>query len=669
MAFLSMQGVSLNLGGKPLLDAADLSIENGERLCLVGRNGAGKSSLLALLGGRMRPDSGIIVRPGTPIGQLPQDVPESWRGSVFSLVAEALGEEGKALAGAEHAQPQEATEPRSASAAETHGARASALPASSNERPTGRGTERHLDGIGWERYGDVLAVIRHLQLEPGADFAALSGGTKRRVALARALVCSEDLILDEPTNHLDIATITWLEEFLLRKASQALRARTLVFVSHDRAFAKRLATRVVEIDRGRLYSYSCGFDRYPERREERLAVEERTFALFDKKLAQEEVWIRQGIKARRTRNMGRVRALESMRAERAARRDKQGNVRMAAQEAERSGKLVIEADNIAFAYPGKPPLFSNFSTIIQRGDRVGLVGDNGSGKSTLIRVLLGELSPTEGSTRLGTNVQVSYFDQLRESLDPEESVMRSVAEGNDVVTVNGNTRHVAGYLQDFLFTPDRFRLPVKALSGGERNRLLLAKLFTRPSNVLVLDEPTNDLDAETLELLEELIADYSGTVLIVSHDRVFLDNLVTGVIALEGDGLAHEYVGAYTDWLRQRPAPPQERKAEEKTAKADRAPGHQPDRQSATGKPRKLSFKEQREFEQLGKELKSLPERLDALEQEQKNLETALADPDFFTRDPAAFTRTTKRLAALEEEQTDLLLRWEFVEQRLQELG
>lgn len=620
MAFLSMQGITLNLGGKPLLDAADFSVEAGERVCLVGRNGAGKSSLLALIGGQMQPDSGMILRPGTPVGQMPQDVPESWSGSVFSLVAEVLGDEGKALAAA-HAGAEHGLEPAG----------------------------------GWERYGEVLAVINHLALDPDAEFTALSGGTKRRVALARALICSEDLILDEPTNHLDITTITWLEDFLLRKA------RTLIFVSHDRAFAKRLATRVVEIDRGKLHSYSCGFDRYPERREERLAAEERAFALQDKKLAKEEAWIRQGIKARRTRNMGRVRALVALRAERAARRDKQGNVRMAAQEAGRSGKLVIEADNVTFAYPGKPPLFSNFSTIIQRGDRVGLIGQNGTGKTTLIRLLLGELSPTEGSVRLGTNLQVSYFDQLRESLDPEASVMDSVAEGNDVVTVNGGTRHVAGYLQDFLFTPDRLRLPVRILSGGERNRLLLAKLFTRPSNVLVLDEPTNDLDAETLDLLEELIADYSGTVLIVSHDRSFLDNLVTSVLTFEGDGMVHEYVGAYTDWLRQRSAPVQERKPEEKTARSGPRP--------VSDKPRRRSFKEQRELEQLEKELEALPERMDGMEQEQKNLEAALADPELFSRDPAAFTNTTERLVKLEEEQTELLQRWEFVEQRLKELG
>ena len=618
MAFLSMQGVTLNLGGKPLLDAADLSVEVGERLCLAGRNGAGKSSLLALLDGQREPDSGIIVRPGTPIGHMPQDVPEHWSGPVFSLVAEVLGEEGRALAAAH--------------AGADHGQRVG----------------------GWERYGEVLGVIHHLGLDPDAEFVALSGGTRRRVALARALVRSEDLILDEPTNHLDIATITWLEDFLLRKA------RTLIFVSHDRAFAGRLSTRVVEIDRGKLYSYSCGFERYPERREERLAAEEQACRLFDKKFAREEAWIRQGIKARRTRNMGRVRALEAMRVERAERRDKQGNVRMAAQEAGRSGKLVIEADDVAFAYPGQAPLFRNFSTIIQRGDRVGLIGDNGAGKTTLLRVLLGELPPTEGAVRLGTNLHISYFDQLRASLDPEENIMRSVAEGNDVVTVGGDTRHVAGYLQDFLFTPDRLRLPVKALSGGERNRLLLAKLFTRPSNVLVLDEPTNDLDTETLELLEELLTDYSGTVLVVSHDRRFLDNLVTSVITLEGDGRAREYVGAYTDWLRQRPAPSPARN----TGKTPR-----PVPRSAPAKARKRTFKEQREFEQLTSELKALPEHLDALEREQKDLETLLADPDLFTRDQAAFIRTTERLAALEEEQTQALLRWELVEQRLKELG
>ena len=604
MALLSMQGVSLNLGGKPLLVNADLAVEAGERLCLTGRNGAGKSSLLALLGGQLTPDGGNIVRSGGVIGQMPQVIPADWQGSVFSLVAQALGEDSQAL----------------------------------------------------ERYGEVQAVINHLELDPEADFRSLSGGTKRRVALARALVCSEDLILDEPTNHLDLATITWLEEYLLRKA------RTLIFVSHDRAFAERLATRVLEIDRGKLFNYTCGFDKYPARREERLDIEEHEFALFDKKLAQEEVWVRQGIKARRTRNMGRVRALRQMRAERAARREQLGNVRMAAQEAERSGKLVIEAENVAFAYPGQEPLISGFSSIIQRGDRVGIIGNNGSGKSTLLRLLLGELEPTEGRVRTGTNVQVSYFDQLRESLDPEASVMDAVADGNSVVVIGDNTRHVAGYLQDFLFTPEKLRLPVKTLSGGERNRLLLAKLFTRPSNLLVLDEPTNDLDMETLELLEELLGEYSGTVLIVSHDRRFLDNLVTGVLAMEGDGRVHEYVGAYTDWLRQRSAPavPDKKRAKD---------SGQTERRPETDAPRRRSYNEQREFAQLGMELQALPRNLEALEREQAELEAKLADPGLFTMAPEEFERAAGRLAQLEEEQTGLLLRWEAVEERLAELA
>ena len=636
MALLNMQHVSINLGGRPLLEDADFSIEPGERVCVAGRNGAGKSTFLSLLSGSTRPDSGDIVRIGPAFGHMPQDVPETWRGTVFSLVAEALGDEGKALAAAHVAQ---------AGQAQGH------APNDALSRETLRFLEH---GEGWERHGQVMEVINRLALDPNADFATLSGGGKRRVALGRALLCSEDIILDEPTNHLDVTTIAWLEDFLLR------RVRTLIFVSHDRAFSRKLATRMVEIDRGKLYSYACGFDVYGRRREERLEAEERHFAEFDRKLAKEEVWIRQGIKARRTRNMGRVRALETMRSERAKRRERMGNVRMAAQESARSGKLVIEAEAVSFAYPGHAPLFSHFSTIIQRGDRVGLIGGNGAGKSTLLRALLGEMEPTSGTVRHGTHLQVSYFDQMRESLDPEATVMHSVAEGNDVVTIGDNTRHVAGYLQDFLFTPDRLRLPVKALSGGERNRLLLAKLFTKPSNLLVLDEPTNDLDVETLELLEELLSEYSGTVLLVSHDREFLDNLVTSVLALEGDGRVHEYVGAYTDWLRQRNEPVAAKASKPKEAEAA-AP-------SREGK-RKLSYNEQRELDMLGKELQAFPIRLEALEKEQQTLEEKLADPGFFARDAAEFTRTTERLATLEEEQLTLLERWEQAEARHAELG
>ncbi len=604
MALISLQGVSLSLGANPLLDNIDLAIEPGERVCLTGRNGAGKSTLLSVIGGTTLPDSGNIVNSGARFGQMPQDVPLSWRGSVFDVVAEAMGE----------------------------------------------------DKDNWERHGEVLGVINHLGLDSEADFSTLSGGTRRRAALARALVASRDLLLDEPTNPPDINTITWLEDFLLRKA------RTLVFVSHDRAFVRRLATRMVEIDRGRIYSCNCGYDLYLERREERLDAEERHFALADKKLEQEESWIRQGIKARRTRNMGRVRALQALRAERSARRERQGSVKLYAQEAERSGKLVIEAENVSFAYPGQPPLFRNFSTVVQRGDRVGLIGENGTGKTTLLRTLLGELDPSEGSVRHGTRLEISYFDQLRAELDPEASVMQNVADGNDVVTIGGQTRHVAGYLQDFLFTPDRLRLPVKLLSGGERNRLLLARLFTRPSNLLVLDEPTNDLDVETLELLEELLSDYSGTVLLVSHDRSFLDNLVTSVLALEGDGLVHEYVGAYTDWLRQRVLPDSGKTTEKR---AERESAAAPEK----NKPRKLSFNEQRELESLERELKNLPEALAALETEQAALEERMADPDFFSSDRAGFDAAIARHEALDAELTALLERWEEAEARMEHLN
>lgn len=629
MPLLSLRQASLNFDGKPVLDEVDFSIEPGERVCLTGRNAAGKSCLMSILSGDLKPDSGLLTGDPLLFGSMPQAVPESWSGSILSLVAAGLASTESALD-------------------------VPALALSDQDQP---------GGPSWDHYSRVLGVIKRLKLDPEAEFRTLSGGGKRRVALARALVRSSDLILDEPTNHLDMETIVWLEDFLLR------RARTLVFVSHDRAFVRRLASRVVEVDRGRLYSYACGFDEYLSRREERLAAEERHFALFDKKLAQEEVWIRQGVKERRTRNMGRVKALIKMRAERAARRDVQGKAALYVQEAERSGQLVIRADNISFAYPGQGPLFSGFSTLIQRGDRVGLVGANGSGKSTLLKVLLAELAPSEGSIRHGRRLEVAYFDQLRQSLDPEASLMDSVANGNDVVTIGANTRHVAGYLQDFLFAPDRLRLPVKVLSGGERNRLLLAKLFARPSNLLVLDEPTNDLDVETLELLEEMLLEYSGTVILVSHDRHLLDNVATSVLALEGDGLVHEYVGAYTDWLRQRKAPETpgvSDKARPLAAPSDQGEGGQA---AATATlPRKKTFNEQREFDLLALELEELPDRLSALEDEQAALEERLADPAFFGQDAAAFNQAAKRLSELEQEQIELFRKWEETERRFEEL-
>ena len=633
MALLSLQGVTLNLGGKTLLDKADLHVEQGERVCLVGRNGVGKSSLMALLSGDLTPDGGTIVRtPGITFGHMPQAVPDHWSGPVFGVVASGLGKEGEALAAAH-------------------------LIATGREdqlSAANRALARNLlqTGDGWERHGDILEAVNQLGLDPEADFATHSGGNKRRVALARALVASENLLLDEPTNHLDIKTIAWLEDFLVR------RVKTFVFISHDRAFVRRLATRIVEVDRAHLYSYACTFDQFLDRREERLDAEEKQAAAFDKKLAQEEAWIRQGIKARRTRNMGRVRELLKMREERAARKARMGTATLNVQEAEKSGKLVAEMKNVSFTWPDGYKVFEDASLIIQRGDKIGLIGDNGAGKTTFLRVLLGELAPTFGTVRLGTGLEIAYFDQLRDSLDNEKSVMDNVAEGNDRVTINGDVRHVASYLQDFLFDSSRLRTPVGLLSGGERNRLLLAKLFTRPSNLLVLDEPTNDLDAETLELLEEMLSSYKGTVIVVSHDRAFLDELVTGTIALEGDGKVREYVGGYTDWLRQRQKP-EEKKAVSSSRETwkENAP-----------KKRRLSYKEQREQEALLKEQQEMPAKLEALEREQKALEEALADPDLFSRNPDAFNEKIARLPQVEEEQLALLERADEIEARLKEL-
>ena len=633
MALLSIQNAHLNLGGKPLLDSTELHIESGERLCLVGRNGAGKSSLLSVLAGHLQLDSGELHRePGLRLGYVQQAVPEDWQGSVFSIVAAALGPEGKALAAA-HLLTSGGGDLLSVT-----------------ERSIG---ETFLQtGEGWERYGDVQGVINSLGLNPEAEFTTLSGGTRRRVALARALMTPETLLLDEPTNHLDISTIAWLEDYLIR------RAKTLIFISHDRAFVRRLATRIVELDRGKLYSYACGFDTFLERREDRLAAEDKQAAAFDKKLAQEEAWIRQGIKARRTRNMGRVRELEQMRKERAARRARQGNVTLNVQEAERSGKLVIEATHLSFTWPDGFNVINDLSLLIQRGDRIGIIGNNGTGKTTLLRLLLGELQPSSGVIRHGTRLEVAYFDQLRDTLDPDKSVMDSLADGNDTVIINGEQRHVAGYLRDFLFDSDKLRIPVRLLSGGERNRLLLARLFTHPSNLLVLDEPTNDLDVETLELLEDMLASYAGTVLVVSHDRAFLDNLVTSTIALEGQGVVHEYVGGYTDWLRQR--------STFEESRPNTRPAENTGRHSLPK--RKLSFKEQREQSLLQEELAALPNRLTALENEQASLNSQLSDPDFFTNDPDGFNKAAARMSAVEEELLSLLERWEAVELRLKEL-
>ncbi len=496
---------------------------------------------------------------------------------------------------------------------------------------------------GWALTQRVETVLTKLALDPDADIASLSGGMKRRVMLGRALVSEPDLLLlDEPTNHLDIAAITWIEEFLLAWNG------ALLFITHDRAFLQRLATRIIELDRGKLTDFPGDYAAYLARKEAMLVNEEKQNALFDKRLAQEEVWIRQGIKARRTRNEGRVRALEALREEHAARRKRTGSASMSIQSGERSGKIVVEAEGVGFDYADRA-VVRDLTTTILRGDKIGIIGPNGTGKTTLLRLLLGELAPTRGTLKRGTHLQIAYFDQYRAVLDEEKSVVDNVGEGSDTVTINGQAKHVLSYLQDFLFAPNRARQPVKALSGGERNRLLLAKLFTKPSNLLVLDEPTNDLDADTLELLEELLIDYPGTVLLVSHDRAFLNNVVTSTLVFEGEGVVNEYVGGYDDWLRQRFTPSASKSS---AAKADQA---RPQPNVPAEKSKKLSFKDQRELE-------ALPQKIQSLESERDQLIARMAEADFYTQEKTRVVAAQARMAELEKELAALYLRWETLE-------
>ncbi|MDP3427177.1 MAG: ATP-binding cassette domain-containing protein, partial [Humidesulfovibrio sp.] len=502
MALFSVNNLSMSFGGPRLLDGISFQVEPGQRICLLGRNGEGKSTLLRLLSGDLTPDSGEIARSaGLTVARLSQKVPEVLTGTVYEVVTQGLGEVGGHIA--EHHR---------------------ALASGDMDRLADAQTALSEVG-GWESLADVDTAISRLALNPDQRFEDLSGGLKRRALLARALVGNPDvLLLDEPTNHLDIDSISWLEDFLLR------HVRTLIFITHDRMFLRRIATRIIELDRGKLADWSCDYDTFLTRKEAMLASEEKTWAEFDKKLAREEVWVRQGVKARRTRNEGRVRELKKLRDERALRRERTGTATIVVQEAERSGKLVVEAKGVSYCWDNGPeaaPVFRDLNLSIMRGDKLGLIGPNGAGKTTLIQVLLGKIKPGSGTVRLGTNMEVAYFDQHREELDPNKSVRESVAEGSDQVTINGHTRHVMGYLKDFLFAPERANSPVRVLSGGERNRLLLARLFTRPSNVLVMDEPTNDLDAETLELLEDRLMEYPGTLIVVSHDRAFLNNVVT----------------------------------------------------------------------------------------------------------------------------------------------
>ncbi|OGR33066.1 MAG: ABC transporter ATP-binding protein [Desulfuromonadales bacterium GWC2_61_20] len=622
---LSLRNVTLAFGGPPLLAGVDLTIEPGERLCLLGRNGCGKSTLLKLLAGELRPDGGEILRPqGLKVALVTQEAPPELAGSVFDIVAGGMGEAAQLLADYHHLGQH---------LAHSH---------SPLELKRLEELQKQLEASGgWQLHQEVERLIKRLDLDAEADFATLSGGTRRRVLIGRALIAAPDLLLlDEPTNHLDIDTILWLEEFLLKEV------KSFVFVTHDRAFARRLANRIAELDRGRLYAFAVDYDRFVEQRDDLLAAEATKAALFDKKLAEEEVWIRQGVKARRTRNEGRVRALKKMREERRQRRERTGSARIELHEADRSGHLVAEAENVCFTYPGAAtPVIRNLNTTIMRGDKIGIIGPNGAGKTTLLRLLLGELQPQSGTMRLGTRREVLYVDQLRAQLDPEKTVAENVGEGNDTLIINGKSRHIIGYLQDFLFSAERARSPVRILSGGERNRLLLAKLFTKSANLLVLDEPPNDLDTETLDLLEELLLDYSGTLLVVSHDRDFLNNVVGSTLAFDADGIVRDYVGGYDDWLRQRPVatPPAVKKvAEEKP-------------RPRTEKARKLSFKEERELE-------ALPEKIAALEAEQEALHAQLADPAFYKSAGAETVRLNARLAELEGELTAAYARWEELE-------
>ncbi|HWL10947.1 MAG TPA: ATP-binding cassette domain-containing protein [Planctomicrobium sp.] len=597
MSLLSLRRVAFTWSGEVLLDQLDLEIELGERIGLLGRNGAGKSTLMKIMVGEVPPDEGEVkLAAGVRIGRLVQEVPTGSRETIAELVA------------------------------------------------TGWDGESH-PSHDWEAEQAVERILDRMGLDGTQLFSTLSSGMKRRALLAQALIQQPDiLLLDEPTNHLDIDSITWLEGFL-----QGYNG-TLIFVTHDRAFLQALSTRILEIDRGKLFDWTCDYETFLKRKQLALDAEEKQNALFDKKLATEEVWIRQGIKARRTRNEGRVRALKKMREERSQRRELVGNVRMQASAAERSGHLVAEATNISFSYSDRE-IIKDFSTVITRGDRIGVIGPNGAGKSTLLKLLLGQLTPTGGKIRHGSNLKIIYFDQLREQIEEDKTIVENVGEGQESIEVNGQRKHIYGYLQDFLFTPERARRPARSLSGGERNRMLLAKIFKRPSNIMVLDEPTNDLDAETLELLEELIDNYPGTVLIVSHDRQFLNNLVTSTLVLEGDGTVREYDGGYDDYVRQRDAAQKSEAAAIKATSSTPATGTNTASEKKSIGP-KLNYKEKQELE-------NLPKKIELLETEQATIHEKMADPEFFKQPGSEISKLTDRLDAIGDELLKSYERWE----------
>lgn len=625
---ITLENISLAYGLDPLLDQIRFQIAEGERVCLIGRNGAGKSSLLKIIEGVILPDSGTVWRkPLLRVSRLEQELPQESELTVFEFVAQGLAETGDLLAQYHHLT------------------QSLTVNASAKDMNKLEQLQRQLDACDGWRFEQVIgATLTRLALDPEQPVARLSGGWQRRAALAKALVVAPDLLLlDEPTNHLDVSAIEWLEEQLLSAGC------ALLFITHDRALLQRLATRIIELDRGQLTSWPGDYANFLRRKEEMLHAEAKQNADFDKKLAQEEVWIRQGIKARRTRNEGRVRALEAMRHERSQRRDVQAKASFTVGEGDKSGRLVIEAQHISQAFAGKK-VIDDFSIRIMRGDRIGLLGPNGVGKSTLLNILLGKMTPQQGTVNLGTNLQIAYFDQLRASLSPEKTVMENVVAGSDFIEVNDRKQHIISYLGDFLFTPARAMTPVKALSGGECNRLLLARLFSQPANLLVMDEPTNDLDIETLELLEDILSEFKGTLLLVSHDRQFLDNVVTSTLVFEGEGKIQEYVGGYHDWLRQRsvtpvltPAAKAKVKVEEKAVVSTAAAS------------KKLSYKEQRE-------LAELPKKIESLEAEQQLLTTRMSAAEFYKGSADEVAQTLARLQQVEAEISAAYARWEALE-------
>ncbi len=623
MALISLQDISLAFGGPLLFDHLSLHVEQGERVALLGRNGVGKTTLMRVMSGELKVDSGkVIYQNNIQVTHLPQEVPTNITGPVFDVVLAGLGGRVKLLHDYHHVSHLLETD-HSEKLLEEFGR----LQAEMDHENA------------WETNAQVEDVIKHMKLDPEMLFENLSGGQKKRALLAKALVQKpEVLLLDEPTNHLDIESINWLETYLKDYPG------TIFFVTHDRMFMAHLATKIAELDRGRMWSWTCDYPTFLERKQAALEAEAAERAEFDKKLAREEVWIRQGIKARRTRNQGRVVALQKLRAEKKAQRQVMGKVRMKAQESDRSGQLVIKAESISHAYQKNDgsslQLIRNFSAEIMRGEKIGLIGPNGSGKTTLLRVLLGQLAPQRGTVTLGTNLQIAYYDQLREQLDENKTVAENVAGTAEAVTINGKSKNVMGYLQDFLFSPERARTPVRVLSGGERNRLFLARLFTKPSNLLVMDEPTNDLDVETLELLEELLVDYQGTLLLVSHDRAFLNNVVTSTMVLEGEGVINEYVGGYDDWLNtgKKPAAPL----------PVPAPAKKPDVPVV-----KISAEEK-------KELKTLVVKIEKIEAEQEVLYKLMGDPAFYQEAPDKIAKTTAKADALAQELAQLYKRWEI---------